>query len=109
MGMSMFSSCRGGYSKAAPAPNPDPKRWAILQKFEFPHAYVLIVKYHDCTNFEGVKVMVYLGKWKDGNSRLDPHFSPDIDSPVARFKPDAQGIEWAKDFAARLEGGDTPK
>ena len=43
----------------AVAPNPDPSKWELLDKAEFDNGYVLKVKYQDCTNFEGQKVMVY--------------------------------------------------
>ena len=83
----------------APAPNPDPARWRLLRKHQYPHAYVLIVRYLDCTNFEGLKVMVYLGRYLKRPERLDPHFAKTDDSPIARFKPDAQGIALAKALA----------
>ena len=83
-----------------PAPNPDPSRWELLNVWEFEHAYVLQVRYLDCTNFEGVKLMLYRGKadrvalahpW----ARLDPHFSTGPGSPIARFKPDHDGLALA--------------
>lgn len=102
MGLRLFT-CRGGYSPNAPAPNPNPSRWQILDIQQFHHGYVLTVKYLDCTNFEGVKVMVYRGKYEPRES-LDPHFSEDDDSPIARFRPDAEGKAMAFNLAMSLLG-----
>jgi hypothetical protein len=63
---------------------------------------VLKVRYLDCTNFEGVKVMVYRGQFTTLPTMLDPHFSESWDSPIARFKPDAEGIGLAKMLAESL-------
>lgn len=104
MGMNPFKNCAGGGSCRAPAPNPDPSRWTLLSVREYAKAYVLTVRYLDATNFEGVKVMVYRGKFPGLGQlrRLDPHFTPDDDSPVARFKPDVEGIEMANALARGL-------
>ena len=97
MGISLF--CSTNYSRGyAPAPNPDPSRWTLLEKVEYPGGYVLRVQYHDCTNFEGVKVMVYRGRYTPRRS-LDPHFHDGDDAPVARFRPDAEGWQSACDLA----------
>jgi len=90
MGLSPFKNCSTNYSSFAPAPNPRPDRWTLLEKAEYTNGYVLRVKYHDCTNFEGVKVMVYRGRYTPRRS-LDPHFYKGSDAPVARFRPDADG------------------
>ena len=104
--MGMFKkTCSTGYTPSAPAPNPDPSRWQLLHAYAYPHGYVLIVRYLDATNFEGVKVMVYRGKQKGVTLRLDPHFSEADDSPIARFRPDEEGIEMAKKLAASLPPG----
>jgi hypothetical protein len=108
MGISLLKSCytapmtcRSGVVVAAPAPNPRPDRWRLLDAWEYPNGYVLRVRYLDATNFEGVKVMVYRGKYRPRRS-LDPHFTPDSDSPIARFRPDVEGINMAKNLAAEL-------
>jgi hypothetical protein len=88
-----------------PAPNPDTSRWELLDVFTFDNAFVLRVRYLDCTNFEGVKVMVYRGAFRQvfGTlkdirhpwTRLDPHFAPGPQSPIARFRPDEDGLALA--------------
>lgn len=103
MGLSLFKSC--GCAKPgvpAPAPNPDPKRWLVLKNYERARGYVLVVRYLDCTNFEGVKVMVYRGSFSGYPSRLDPHFTRDESSPIARFRPDEEGIAMAIKLAESL-------
>lgn len=92
--------CNTNYTPSAPAPNPDPKRWCLLEVKEFPHAYVLKVRYYDATNFEGVKVMVYEGKYPGSpKGSLDPHFAETGVSPIARFRPDERGTQLACLFA----------
>jgi hypothetical protein len=103
MGLSLFKSCGSGYTRYVLAPNPDPKRWTLLKYYEHPNAYVLVVKYHDATNFEGTKIMVYRGKFPGAHNltSLDPHFTPDDPSPIARFRPDTDGIAMANELAER--------
>lgn len=107
MGLSPFSKCSGGYYAtipSAPAPNPNPGRWTLLEVYEYTNAYVLMVRYHDATNFEGVKVMIYKGKFRGlkKKDKLDPHFSEDNNSPIARFRPDVEGVKLAKELAKSL-------
>lgn len=99
MGLGLGSkSCYTNCSPEAVAPNPSPSNWTLLKAAEFKNGYVLRVKYNGCTNFEGVKVMVYKGGYS--HSRLlDPHFSDDTNSPFARFRPTNEGWEAACDLA----------
>jgi len=53
-----------------------------------------------CTNFEGVKILVFEGDFVL-RSVIDPHFSEDY-SPIARFKPTERGMELARKFAEEL-------
>lgn len=90
-----FGRCSTNY--AAPAPNPDPSRWQLTWVKEYKGAYVLKVRYLDCTNFEGEKIMVFRGKFdiEMMGKPLDPHFTESPSSPVARFKPDGEGMKLA--------------
>lgn len=81
------------------APNPSPSNFLILDHIQFDNAYVLKVKYIGCTNFEGIKVMVFTGKYSSEPLYLDPHFANDNKSPIARFKPDPEGWNNALKFA----------
>ena len=102
MGLSPLKNCSTNYSTTpAPAPNPRPDRWTLLEKAEYEGGYALRVRYHDCTNFEGMKVMVYRGKYTPRYS-LDPHFCDGVGSPVARFRPDKEGWDAACAFASSL-------
>lgn len=102
MGMRLFGRC--STNPAAPAPNPDPSRWELLELHQFSKGYALKVRYLDCTNFEGVKVMVFEGRYVPGKRPLDPHFA-ERGGPYARFRPDAVGMRLAIALAKAL-GGD---
>lgn len=80
--------------------NPNPANWTLLELKQFPHTYVIKVQYHNCTNFEGVKVMVYRGEYAH-RSYLDPHFQ-ESGGPIARFEPSTLGWELALTFAEQL-------
>lgn len=100
MGLPPSGRCSAGPSNpAARAPNPDPSRWRLLDVKQFDDAHVVTARYLDCTNFEGVKVMVFRGAWNPARRELDPHFSEADDSPMARFPPTAEGVRWAVDMA----------
>jgi hypothetical protein len=103
MGIGIFSNCmmQCGASAPRPAPNPSPDRWTLLDQYERPGAYALRVRYQDCNNFEGVKIMVYKGVCEIP-SYLDPHFRPTDNAPVARFRPDREGWERAKRLVDEL-------
>jgi hypothetical protein len=98
MGIPIFKSCSTN-STIESAPNPN--RYQIIEKLEFANAYVLRIKYFGCTNYEGMKIIVYKGAYKNMTVR-DPHFSIGSESPIARFKPDAQGWGLAIDLAKGL-------
>ena len=85
----------------APAPNPDPSRWVLIEKLQYTNAYVLKVKYKDCTNFEGIKIMVYKGQYRH-KEYLDPHFQELTKGPIARFEPSREGYEMAIKLAKSL-------
>ena len=100
MGCSFFSTCSTDCTGAAP--NPSPSRWSLLRLQQFPSAHVVEVKYLDCTNFEGIKIMVYSGEWQECDT-LDPHFAETGRSPIARFKPTPEGWLMAVEFAKNYE------
>lgn len=85
-------------------PNPDPNNYQIIQAEEIGNFLVLRIKYPDCTNYEGTKILVF----KDVKAidllkqkLIDPHFFEDkkYKSPVARFVPTNEGWQMAIDFA----------
>lgn len=101
MGCGPFKTCRTNASPTATPPNPSPDRWTYLDHAQYADAYALKVRYLDCTNYEGVKVMVYRGQYRP-RPRLDPHFTRDTDSPIARFRPDEVGWRLACVLAMSL-------
>lgn len=97
MGCSPFKkSCYTNSS--AVAPNPSPDKWELMELYEASNGYVMKVKYEGCTNCEGEKIMVFRGQYKE-RSYLDPHFSFNGLSPMARFIPTDYGMKMAKDLA----------
>lgn len=90
-----FSSTHTNYNSK----NPNPKRWELVSRYDAPHAHALKIKYPGCTNFEGIKILVYQGKF-EGLKDRDPHFF-DKSNLLARFRPDQW--ELACDFVDMLE------
>lgn len=88
-------------SVEAIAPNPNPSNWHLIELKQYNNAYVLKVRYKGCTNFEGIKIMVYQGTYRH-RDYLDPHFSRFFESPIARFKPTMHGWELANNLAKAL-------
>lgn len=80
------------------APNPSPENCELLEKHCTQNGYVLKVKYYGCTNFEGIKILVYRGYYIE-RAYLDPHFTNNARSPVARFKPTNEGMRMALNLA----------
>jgi hypothetical protein len=108
MGMSFGSRpCSSSpYNPRATAPNPDPARWELVEIWSAPNAFVIKARYLDCTNYEGLKIMVYRGnstQFKAGPPRgLDPHFDDSGLGPIARFRPTAEGWRLACMLALAL-------
>ncbi len=72
--------------------NPDPRRYKILRSKQVDDFLFVMIKYLDCTNFEGKKILVFEDVVLEDLERqkvIDPHFSNSKKyiHPVARFKP----------------------
>ena len=108
MGLSFMKRSCTSSPYAAPNSNPDPNKFFILREKAIKNFLILEVHYPNCTNFEGRKIMVFLGfknstdLLKAKNSKLDPHFSEDLFSPVARFMPTELGWKSAQSFVRYL-------
>jgi uncharacterized Fe-S center protein len=89
------------------AKNPDPSNFEILDVVENGGFVALKVKYPNCSNLEGIKIMVLQTSIIDllKTKILDPHFS-DTNSILARFEPTDRGWRWAKAFILSLENYD---
>ena len=79
----------------APAPNPNPGRFKIKKIAQVNNNVVSKIKYIDCTNYEGLKIILF----KNVNinniinlKSIDPHFNKQNDiKPFARFEPTEEG------------------
>ena len=84
--------------------NPNPQRFEILRVAKQGAFLIVEVRYPDCTNYEGRKILLFKGNMTEEKLRrlesLDPHFTDNtrVAAPVARFEPTSNG--W--DMAIRL-------
>ena len=97
--MSMFKkTC--DINENASAPNP--VVWSLLSRLDYNNATVLKVRYPNCTNFEGIKILVFKGRLPEElPAVLDPHFS-EHEGPFARFSPTHEGWVVANNLAKFL-------
>lgn len=87
------------------APNPDPLNFVIVDLQQVKLNVVATIRYLDCTNFEGVKICVFKNMTTNdirGMDEIDSHFSKSDYSPIARFKPDEEGLNLALILAYNL-------
>lgn len=89
--------------------DPDPLNYKILSSFESGDYLILEIKYLNCTNYEGKKILVYKGVTLlelFNQKYLDPHFSNSeiYKHPIARFVPTDEGLAMAKVFVQYLSG-----
>lgn len=87
--------------------NPDPRNYKIVDFYEINRHVVVKVHYPDCTNYEGIKVLLYEKTTIEElrqQKYLDPHFTvdPRFKSPFARFAPTEVGWNSAIFTAAHL-------
>jgi hypothetical protein len=89
--------------EAARRVNPDPSNWELLEDVSFGLYIAVKLRYPNCTNYEGVKVLVYKATLSQlvKQKSLDPHFSNQESylSPIARFEPTDRGWVDATEFA----------
>lgn len=89
--------------------NPNPQNFTITEIYEKGKACAITVKYPNCTNYEGYKIIVYPFSYSDVKQHavlngLDPHFSDTlVVSPFARFEPTNHGWAAAKDLVDILD------
>lgn len=103
MGVGLFKSCSSS-PYAAPNSNPDPGNYKIINWETCGNYFLLLINYPDAKNFEGNKILLYKDIANPGellirtNNKIDPHFSKDAISPIARFEPNSRGWNNAKTF-----------
>jgi len=88
-------------------PNPRPDNYKILKSIQWDRFLIIKIKYLDCTNYEGQKILVYEGyqlKNLLAQKMIDPHFSENKNfiSPIARFEPTEKGWKMAIAFVKAL-------
>ena len=79
--------------------NPKIDNYDIIELYEFNNIrciIVAIIKYKDCTNYEGVKILIFEKISKEELLKLkliDPHFMDDRKNKLlARFNPDCLNV-----------------
>lgn len=117
MGLSVMSVSGGTADIPAevnrPTGNPNPHRFAPIRAEQVGPCAVALVHYPDCTNYEGHKILLfaYVEVYRALCARgvLDPHFTAESWSPVARFEPTERGwalaIATAKSLAESMSAG----
>jgi hypothetical protein len=104
MGISPFKGSVSTYdeplSLQPQPPMPDPKNYKILKYLQYYKNLLVAVKYPDCTNYEGIKILLYKDTTIDilrAQGSIDPHFSENsiFESPIARFAPTKAGWDMA--------------
>jgi len=102
--MGMFKMLSGGggssFRPIEDTRNPNPLCYRILSVWEYRGWLVVRIKYPNCTNFEGEKILVYRGMTENQlrkKNGIDPHFHEDL-LLVARFQPTELGERLAKKF-----------
>lgn len=111
MGLNMgFSSCSCDKEIVyvdRTTPNPNPARFDTVRVEQVGNMVVAEIQYHGCTNYEGIKVMVYDNctvKDIEFANKLDPHFCENCRlSPIARFEPTRRGWNLAIAFALQCQ------
>lgn len=106
---SRYDACSCPMSVEAPVPqgNPDPANYQIIDTLTIGNFLIVEIRYPDCKNYEGKKILVYEGvPWLQLREQklLDPHFSANknFKSPVARFEPTDRGWRMAETFAKAM-------
>jgi hypothetical protein len=84
-------------------PNPNSHNYNIIDSRELNNFLIILIKYLDCTNFEGKKILIYKNcSLEDLKNQkyIDPHFSDNkkFHSPIARFEPTKEGLKMAVFF-----------
>jgi len=100
MGLNLILSGSSRYT-GSPEPRefnpvPDAKNFIIGGSVEYKGHLLVEIKYPDCINYEGNKILLYMNttlKELKKQKYLDPHFSDKLGylSPIARFVPTPYG------------------
>ena len=110
MGLSPFKNTFSTFDKPKQDnPNPDPSRFNIIKIWSVNGYTILKLKYHGCTNYEGIKILVFDAPVMEVYKQplIDPHFSlnKEYHSPIARFLPTEEGWQMAMTFCNSMPKG----
>lgn len=97
MGISLMSSSGGSRYETNPA-DPNPNVYDIVRIGHINGNIIAKINYPNCTNYEGDKILVWLNRSPSEIHDaiiIDPHFTNEYLSPVARFEPTDRGWELA--------------
>ena len=84
---------------------PNPENFRIKRITEIGNYTIAFIRYPDCKNYEGNKILVFPGQKSLSLRRaryIDPHFTKSRLSPIARFEPTDMGCEMAISLAKAL-------
>lgn len=94
-------------------PNPDPNNYSIQGSSEKGDYLAILIKYHDCTNYEGKKILVFKATLEQLKAQkyIDPHFCDNdkFISPIARFEPTTSGWHDALGYIRKKHNADNRK
>lgn len=111
MGMNIFGSSSDS-KESLPCNQQINLRDYTIQKYEIIAGFpFLTIKYHNATNYEGIKILVFnkgitLEKILKNQKLIDPHFNEDkyYYSPILRIEPKKEIIDMIKDMLIYYEG-----
>lgn len=89
-------------------PNPNPSKYTLKKILHIKKYTILYINYTGCINYKGNKILVFKSKELCNKivfqkSKIDPHFSENGVSPIARFIPTNEGWEMAINFCNSIE------
>ncbi len=106
MGINLWMSSCSQNENLRNLPNPNPDNYTVMRHITINGHLIVELKYHDCTNYEGRKIMVYTCSLNEllQQKLIDPHFcdSDEHRSPIARFEPTDRGWDNACKFVKIL-------
>lgn len=111
MGLKLFSSCsdsnHGVGRSVQIVGNPNPINFKILKYEKVGKFIVVLIRYPECFNYEGLKILVFENVSTHTIKNLtsiDPHFcnSDTHPSPIARFVPNSKGWRYAISFCKSI-------
>lgn len=103
MGISLMASSSIGRTKDNHrfAFDPIPNNFTVLNIWNIKGNSVVLVRYPNCTTFDGQKLLLIKGEYKV-EKELDPHLLGGDHQVKARFEPNEQGLLMAKLCAENL-------